>query len=139
MEFAKNIYDLKGKTILDMKMGQFSNEAVFVTTDGTFMIVEYEFQEDDDFERIGGHFFNKFRAEHYLLRNPGTREWLQRLKVMDENEAANYDETIKQRREKERLEREEKAIVSEKENLKRLIAKYPELAKQAVAKEEPTC
>ena len=31
MEFAKNIYDLKGKTILDMKMGQFSNEAVFVT------------------------------------------------------------------------------------------------------------
>lgn len=56
-----------------------------------------------------------------------------------ENEAANYDETYKQRREKERLEREEKAIVSEKENLKRLIAKYPELAKQAVAKEEPTC
>lgn len=139
MEFAKNIYDLKGKTILDMKMGQFSNEAVFVTTDGTFMIVEYEFQEDDDFERIGGNFFNKFRAEHYLLKNPGTREWLQRLKVMDENEAANYDETIKQRREKERLEREEKAIVSEKENLKRLIAKYPDLAKQAIAKEEPTC
>ena len=135
MEFAKNIYDLKGKTILDMKMGQFSNEAVFVTTDGTFMIVEYEFQEDDDFERIGGNFFNKFRAGHYLLKNPGTREWLQRLKVMDENEAANYDETYKQRREKKRLEREEKAIVSEKENLKRLIAKYPELAKQAVAKE----
>ena len=48
MNFAKNIYDLKGKTILDMKMGQFSNEAVFVTTDGTFLIVEYEFQEDDD-------------------------------------------------------------------------------------------
>ena len=139
MEFAKNIYDLKGKTILDMKMGQFSNEAVFVTTDGTFMIVEYEFQEDDDFERIGGNLFNKFRAERYLLNNSGTREWLQRLKVMDENEAANYDETYKQRREKERLEREEKAIVSEKENLKRLIAKYPELAKQAVAKEEPTC
>ena len=139
MEFAKNIYDLKGKTILDMKMGQFSNEAVFVTTDGTFMIVEYEFQEDDDFERIGGNLFNKFRAERYLLNNSGTREWLQRLKVMDENEAADYDETIKQRREKERLEREEKAIVSEKENLKRLIAKYPELAKQAVAKEEPTC
>ena len=139
MEFAKNIYDLKGKTILDMRMGQFSNEAVFVTTDGTFMIVEYEFQEDDDFERIGGNLFNKFRAERYLLNNSGTREWLQRLKVMDENEAAYYDETIKQRREKERLEREEKAIVSEKENLKRLIAKYPELAKQAVAKEEPTC
>ena len=139
MEFAKNIYDLKGKTILDMKMGQFSNEAIFVTTDGTFMIVEYEFQEDDDFERIGGNFFNKFRAERYLLNNLGTREWLQRLKVMDENEAANYDETIKQRREKERLEREEKAIISEKENLKRLIGKYPELAKQAVAKEEPTC
>ena len=139
MEFAKNIYDLKGKTILDMRMGQFSNEAVFVTTDGTFMIVEYEFQEDDDFERIGGNLFNKFRAERYLLNNSGTREWLQRLKVMDENEAANYDETIKQRREKERLEREEKAIVSEKENLKRLIAKYPELAKQAVAKDEPTC
>ena len=139
MEFAKNIYDLKGKTILDMRMGQFSNEAVFVTTDGTFMIVEYEFQEDDDFERIGGNLFNKFRAERYLLNNSGTREWLQRLKVMDENEAANYDETYKQRREKERLEREEKAIVSEKENLKRLIAKYPELAKQAVAKEEPTC
>ena len=138
MEFAKNIYDLKGKTILDMRMGQFSNEAVFVTTDGTFMIVEYEFQEDDDFERIGGNLFNKFRAERYLLNNSGTREWLQRLKVMDENEAADYDETIKQRREKERLEREEKAIVSEKENLKRLIAKYPELAKQAVAKEEPT-
>ena len=135
MEFAKNIYDLKGKTILDMKMGQFSNEAVFVTTDGTFMVVEYEFQEDDDFERIGGNFFNKFRAERYLLKNPGTREWLQRLKVMDENEAANYDETIKQRREKERLEREEKAIVSEKENLKRLIAKYPELAKEAITKE----
>ena len=139
MEFAKNIYDLKGKTILDMRMGQFSNEAVFVTTDGTFMIVEYDFQEDDDFERIGGNLFKKFRAERYLLNNSGTREWLQRLKVMDENEAANYDETIKQRREKERLEREEKAIVSEKENLKRLIAKYPELAKQAVAKEEPTC
>ena len=139
MEFAKNIYDLKGKTILDMRMGQFSNEAVFVTTDGTFMIVEYEFQEDDDFEHIGGNFFNKFRAEHYLLKNPGTREWLQRLKVMDENEAANYDETYKQRREKERLEREEKAIVSEKENLKRLIAKYPELAKEAITKEEPTC
>ena len=139
MEFAKNIYDLKGKTILDMRMGQFSNEAVFVTTDGTFMIVEHEFQEDDDFERIGGNLFNKFRAERYLLNNSGTREWLQRLKVMDENEAANYDETYKQRREKERLEREEKAIVSEKENLKRLIAKYPELAKQAVAKEEPTC
>ena len=139
MEFAKNIYDLKGKTILDMKMGQFSNEAVFVTTDGTFMIVEYEFQEDDDFERIGGNLFNKFRAERYLLNSSGTREWLQRLKVMDENEAADYDETIKQRREKERLEREERAIVSEKENLKRLIAKYPELAKQAVAKEEPTC
>ena len=139
MEFAKNIYDLKGKTILDMKMGQFSNEAVFVTTDGTFMIVEYEFQEDDDFERIGGNLFNKFRAERYLLNSSGTREWLQRLKVMDENEAAYYDETVKQRREKERLEREERAIVSEKENLKRLIAKYPELAKQAVAKEEPTC
>ena len=139
MEFAKNIYDLKGKTILDMRMGQFSNEAVFVTTDGTFMIVEYEFQEDDDFERIGGNLFNKFRAERYLLNSSGTREWLQRLKVMDENEAAYYDETVKQRREKERLEREEKAIVSEKENLKRLIAKYPELAKQAVAKEEPTC
>ena len=139
MEFAKNIYDLKGKTILDMRMGQFSNEAVFVTTDGTFMIVEYEFQEDDGFERIGGNFFNEFRAEHYLLKNPGTREWLQRLKVMDEIEAAYYDETVKQRREKERLEREERAIVSEKENLKRLIAKYPELAKQAVAKEEPTC
>ena len=139
MEFAKNIYDLKGKTILDMRMGQFSNEAVFVTTDGTFMIVEYEFQEDDDFERIGGNLFNKFRAERYLLNSSGTREWLQRLKVMDENEAADYDETIKQRREKERLEREERAIVSEKENLKRLIAKYPELAKQAVAKEEPTC
>ena len=74
-----------------------------------------------------------------MLKNPGTRGWLQRLKVMDENEAANYDETIKRRREKERMEREEKAIVSEKENLKRLIAKYPELAKQAVAKEEPTC
>ena len=139
MEFAKNIYDLKGKTILDMRMGQFSNEAVFVTTDGTFMIVEYEFQEDDDFERIGGNLFNKFRAERYLLNSSGTREWLQRLKVMDENEAAYYDETVKQRREKERLEREERAIVSEKENLKRLIAKYPELAKQAVAKEEPTC
>ena len=139
MEFAKNIYDLKGKTILDMKMGQFSNEAVFVTTDGTFMIVEYEFQEDDDFERIGGNLLNKFRAERYLLNNSGTREWLQRLKVMDENEAADYDETIKQRREKERLEREERAIVSEKENLKRLIAKYPDLAKQAIAKEEPTC
>ena len=139
MEFAKNIYDLKGKTILDMKMGQFSNEAVFVTTDGTFMIVEYEFQEDDDFERIGGNLLNKFRAERYLLNNSGTREWLQRLKVMDENEAADYDETIKQRREKERLEREEKAIVSEKGNLKRLIAKYPELAKEAITKEEPTC
>ena len=139
MEFAKNIYDLKGKTILDMRMGQFSNEAVFVTTDGTFMIVEYEFQEDDDFERIGGNLFNKFRAERYLLNSSGTREWLQRLKVMDENEAAYYDETVKQRREKERLEREERAIVSEKENLKRLIAKYPELAKQAVAKDEPTC
>ena len=139
MEFAKNIYDLKGKTILDMRMGQFSNEAVFVTTEGTFMIVEYEFQEDDDFERIGGNLFNKFRAERYLLNSSGTREWLQRLKVMDENEAAYYDETVKQRREKERLEREERAIVSEKENLKRLIAKYPELAKQAVAKEEPTC
>ena len=139
MEFAKNIYDLKGKTILDMRMGQFSNEAVFVTTDGTFMIVEYEFQEDDDFERIGGNLLNKFRAERYLLNNSGTREWLQRLKVMDENEAADYDETIKQRREKERLEREERAIVSEKENLKRLIAKYPDLAKQAIAKEEPTC
>ena len=139
MEFAKNIYDLKGKTILDMKMGQFSNEAVFVTTDGTFMIVEYEFQEDDDFERIGGNLFNKFRAERYLLNSSGTREWLQRLKVMDENEAAYYDETVKQRREKERLEREERAIVSEKENLKRLIAKYPELAKEAITKEEPTC
>ena len=139
MEFAKNIYDLKGKTILDMRMGQFSNEAVFVTTDGTFMIVEYEFQEDDGFERIGGNLFNKFRAERYLLNNPGTREWLQRLKVMDENEAADYDETIKQRREKERLEREERAIVSEKENLKRLIAKYPELAKEAITKEGPTC
>ena len=139
MEFAKNIYDLKGKTILDMRMGQFSNEAVFVTADGTVMTVEYELQEDDAFESIGGNFFNKFRAEHYLLKNPGTREWLQRLKVMDENEAANYDETYKQRREKERLEREEKAIVSEKENLKRLIAKYPELAKEAITKEEPTC
>ena len=139
MEFAKNIYDLKGKTILDMRMGQFSNEAVFVTTDGTFMIVEYEFQEDDDFERIGGNLFNKFRAERYLLNSSGTREWLQRLKVMDENEAAYYDETVKQRREKERLEREERAIVSEKENLKRLIAKYPELAKEAITKEGPTC
>ena len=139
MEFAKNIYDLKGKTILDMKMGQFSNEAVFVTTDGTLMIVEYEFQEDDDFERIGGNFFNKFRAERYLLNNPGTREWLQQLEVLTKGEAERYDETIKERREKERIEREEKAIISEKENLKRLIGKYPVLAREVISEEEPTC
>ena len=139
MNFAKNIYDLKGKTILDMKMGQFSNEAIFVTTDGTFMIVEYEFQEDDDFERIGGNFFQKHRAERYLLDSLGTREWLQRLKVLSKDEAESYNETIKERREKDRIEREEKTIQAEKENLKRLIGKYPDLARAAITKEEPTC
>lgn len=135
MNFAKNIYDLKGKTILDMKMGQFSNEAVFVTTDGTFMVVEYEFQDDDDFERIGGNFFQKFRAERYLLDSPGTREWLQRLNVLSKEEAEHYEDTIKERREKERIKREENNLMAEKENLKRLIKKYPILAKEVISQE----
>ena len=54
MEFAKGMYELKGKTIKDMRMGEFSDMAIFATTDNMVMIVEFGVRNDDDsYEEIG--------------------------------------------------------------------------------------
>lgn len=133
MQFAKNIRELVGKTILDMRMGPYGDLAMFVTTDGTLMMVKYEFREDeDDYEAIGATFYPKGMVTRYLVDHGETRTWLRHLGVMTKEEEENYEDILKARIAKERIERAVQDDLIQRDRLKSLIEKYPDLAKSIV-------
>lgn len=130
MEFAKGMYDLKGKTIKEMRMGEFSDMAIFVTEDNMVMIVEYALRGDDDsYEDIGGKLLNKFRVQRYLMDNRGIREWLFNLGVINKEELDNYEVLIREQAAKEVEKRKQQEIENDKVRLKQLMERYPDLVK----------
>lgn len=140
MKFAKGFYDLKGKTILDMRMGTFSDTAIFVTTDHLFMMVKYEQycgnDNDWDEEEIRPRVLHKTQCEKYLMGDFGTRQWLRQLGVMSKEEEGSYEDMIIAQAKEARLKREVEEDLRERESLKRLMKKFPELAKQVLDTEE---
>lgn len=130
MEFAKGMYDLKGKTIKEMRMGEFSDMAIFVTEDNMVMIVEYAVNEDNDmYDEIGGKLLNKFRVQRYLMDNRGIREWLFNLGVMNKEELDNYEVLIREQAAKEVEKRKQQEVENDKVRLKQLMERYPDLVK----------
>lgn len=140
MEFLENFSDLKGKTILDTRMGKTSNMCIFVTTDKNVMILEYiiaDFRDTDfDDAEVHADLYKKGRCEQYLMSNKGTRTWLQKLGVMSKEDAESYESLILAKREKYQAEREQKELVKERESLKLLIKKFPEFAKEIINTED---
>lgn len=130
MEFAKGMYDLKGKTIKEMRMGEFSDMAIFVTEDKMVMIVEYAVNEDNDmYDEIGCKLLSKFRVQRYLMDNRGIREWLFNLGVMTKDELDNYEVLIREQAAKEVEKRKQQEIENDKVRLKQLMERYPDLVK----------
>ena len=133
MEFAKGMYDLKGKTIKDMRMGEFSDMAIFATTDNMVMIVEYGVRNDNDsYEEIGCKMYSRFMCQRYLTDNRGTREWLYNIGVMTKEELEDYDVLLKEKAAKALEERKLKDIENDKIRLKQLMHKYPEIVKETL-------
>ena len=133
MEFAKGMYELKGKTIKDMRMGEFSDMAIFATTDNMVMIVEYGVRNDDDsYEEIGCKMYNRFMCQRYLTDNRGTRVWLYNIGVMSKEELENYVVLLKEKAAKALEERKLKDIENDKIRLKQLMEKYPEIVKETL-------
>lgn len=133
MEFAKGMYELKGKTIKDMRMGEFSDMAIFATTDNMVMIVKFGVRNDDDsYEEIGCKMYNRFMCQRYLTDNRGTREWLYNIGVMSKEELENYDVLLKEKAAKALEERKLKDIENDKIRLKQLMEKYPEIVKETL-------
>ena len=134
MQFAKNIYDIKSRTILDMRVGGFSDTMIIVTTDGMLHVVEFALTSDDPYsnDEVRAVFYQEHRAKRFLMKNPGIREWLFSLGVMSENEMLHYQELIEAEKQELRKKREQATLKEEQQKLINLMNKHPDVVRRVL-------
>jgi hypothetical protein len=119
--------ELRGKVVAFTHMAQFAEAITIVTEDKGILVVEQEIDEDKDYDfskqiRV----YKEFRAKKYILEHKYLRAELNKLGIITEKDIKEYEDKLKEEREKRLLEEKKRKEERERFELERLKAKYPE-------------